>query len=275
MPESPHGSGPVGSPNPIQGRFLGHATRDSRGEGPWHRRPDVALGSAVETLGLRTVYILFFFKLGTRHVHFSGRPHHPQTQGKIERYHRSMKSIVKLNAFFFPWELEQTIADFVAYYNYERNHESLNNVTLDNVTLDNVFGGRQEEALTQRDLTKQQILLERRQLHLQAIAAGVQLQQSGLHYFQAAFVPLHLTTYTCFAFDQLPVPELIVDRPLVGAGAFRAKPVAESAWHVRCPETGANLSASLASHSGVNSASRDWYPSGDFQSPLKLPASSR
>jgi putative transposase len=36
-----------------------------------------------------------------------GRPHHPQTQGKIERYHRSMKSIVLLNTFYFPWELEQ------------------------------------------------------------------------------------------------------------------------------------------------------------------------
>lgn len=43
-----------------------------------------------------------------------GRAHHPQTQGKIERYHRSMKSIVKLTTFFFPWELEQAIADFVA-----------------------------------------------------------------------------------------------------------------------------------------------------------------
>jgi putative transposase len=32
-----------------------------------------------------------------------GRPFHPQTQGKIERYHRSMKSIVLLNTFFFPW----------------------------------------------------------------------------------------------------------------------------------------------------------------------------
>jgi putative transposase len=98
-----------------------------------------------------------------------GRPHHPQTQGKIERYHRSMKSIVKLNTFFFPWELEQAIADFVAYYNYERYHESL-----DNVTPADVFFGRQEEVLTQRDLIKQQTLLERRQLYLQTITQGVQ-----------------------------------------------------------------------------------------------------
>jgi putative transposase len=90
-----------------------------------------------------------------------GRAHHPQTQGKIERYHRSMKSIVKLNTFFFPWELEQAIADFVAYYNYERYHESL-----DNVTPADVFFGRQEEVLTQRELIKQQTLLERRRINL-------------------------------------------------------------------------------------------------------------
>ena len=100
--------------------------------------------------------------------HIHGRPHHPQTQGKIERYHRSMKSLVKLNTFFFPGELEQAIADFVAYYNYERYHESL-----DNVTPADVFFGRQEEVLTHRDLIKQQTLLERRQLYLQASTQGV------------------------------------------------------------------------------------------------------
>jgi transposase InsO family protein len=90
-----------------------------------------------------------------------GRAHHPQTQGKIERYHRSMKSIVKLTTFFFPWELEQAIADFVAYYNTERYHESL-----DNVTPADVYFGRQQEVLTQRAIIKQQTLTERRRHHL-------------------------------------------------------------------------------------------------------------
>jgi putative transposase len=92
-----------------------------------------------------------------------GRAHHPQTQGKIERYHRSMKSIVKLTTFFFPWELEQAIADFVAYYNYQRYHESL-----DNVTPAAVYFGRQAEVLTQREVIKQQTLLERRRVNLRA-----------------------------------------------------------------------------------------------------------
>lgn len=90
-----------------------------------------------------------------------GRPHHPQTQGKIERYHRSMKSIVKLDTYFFPSLLEQAIADFVVYYNYERYHESL-----DNVTPADVFFGRSEEVLSQREIVKQQTLLERRRMNL-------------------------------------------------------------------------------------------------------------
>jgi transposase InsO family protein len=39
-------------------------------------------------------------------VHIRGAPYHPMTQGKIERYHRSMKDIVKLQNYYFPWKLE-------------------------------------------------------------------------------------------------------------------------------------------------------------------------
>jgi hypothetical protein len=39
------------------------------------------------------------------------------TQGKIERYHRSMKNIVILQNYYFPWELEEEISRFVDYYN--------------------------------------------------------------------------------------------------------------------------------------------------------------
>jgi putative transposase len=93
-----------------------------------------------------------------------GRPFHPQTQGKIERYHRSMKSIVLLNTFFFPWELEQALADFVVYYNTQRYHESL-----DNLTPEDVYLGRTQEVLTQREFIKQQTLQQRRNAHLQTI----------------------------------------------------------------------------------------------------------
>jgi len=52
---------------------------------------------------------------------------YPQTQGKIERYHRSMKNIIRLENYDSPEQLEAEIAVFVEYYNNRRYHESLNN----------------------------------------------------------------------------------------------------------------------------------------------------
>jgi transposase InsO family protein len=61
-------------------------------------------------------------------THVRGKPLHPQTQGKIERYHRTMKNIVKLEHYYRPEELEAHIDEFVDYYNNQRYHESLNNL---------------------------------------------------------------------------------------------------------------------------------------------------
>lgn len=58
-----------------------------------------------------------------------GRPLHPQTQGKIERYHRTMKNVVKLDNYYSPEELINAIEAFVYRYNNERYHESLKNLT--------------------------------------------------------------------------------------------------------------------------------------------------
>ena len=57
--------------------------------------------------------------------HRRGRPNHPQTQGKIERYHRSLKNVIKLENYFMPGDLEIRIAEFIEYYNNHRYHESL------------------------------------------------------------------------------------------------------------------------------------------------------
>jgi transposase InsO family protein len=51
------------------------------------------------------------------------------TQGKIERYHRSMKNQILLENYYLPGQLEQRLAEFVDYYNLRRYHESLNNLT--------------------------------------------------------------------------------------------------------------------------------------------------
>ncbi len=96
---------------------------------------------------------------GMRHTR--GAPYHPQTQGKIERYHRSMKNIVKLQHYYFPWELEQEIGKFIEYYNNERYHESLNNVK----PVD-VYEGRSKQILDRRQEIKRKTLQMRRKLNL-------------------------------------------------------------------------------------------------------------
>jgi transposase InsO family protein len=95
-----------------------------------------------------------------RSIH--GRVGHPQTQGKIERYHRSMKNVVKLDNYYHPEQLEESIAAFVEYYNNERYHESLNNVTPADV-----YYGRQEEVLKDRERVKKASIKRRRQYFLQ------------------------------------------------------------------------------------------------------------
>jgi len=89
--------------------------------------------------------------------HVKGAPYHPQTQGKIERYHRTMKNIVKLENYYFPDDLRTRIEDFVDYYNNHRYHESLKNVTPADV-----YFGRSEQVLTRRTEIKNMTIRERR-----------------------------------------------------------------------------------------------------------------
>ena len=93
-------------------------------------------------------------------THTRGRPYHPQTQGKIERWHRSMKNQILLNNYYLPGELKEHLQCFVSYYNHERYHESL-----DNLTPADVFYGRGQEILEQRSLIKQNTLAMRRRMH--------------------------------------------------------------------------------------------------------------
>ena len=99
-------------------------------------------------------------------THTRGVPYHPMTQGKIERYHRSMKNVVKLQNHYFPWELEQEISRFVDHYNNHRYHEALNNVTPADV-----YFGRHREILTKRDRIKKKTLALRRKRNLNAKVA--------------------------------------------------------------------------------------------------------
>ena len=90
-------------------------------------------------------------------VHVRGKPLHPQTQGKIERYHRTMKNIIRLEHYYSPEELKTRIAEFVDYYNNRRYHESLNNVTPADV-----YFGRDQEILERRKNIKRKTLIKRK-----------------------------------------------------------------------------------------------------------------
>ena len=95
-------------------------------------------------------------------THTRGRPYHPMTQGKIERWHRSMKNQILLENYHLPGQLESAIDSFVTYYNHERYHESLNNLTPADV-----YYGRGTKVLSMRRKIKRRTLKERRRLHYQ------------------------------------------------------------------------------------------------------------
>ena len=61
--------------------------------------------------------------------HVRGAPYHPQTQGKIERWHQTLKNQVFLENDYLPGDLELQIGNFVDHYNNHRYHESIGNVT--------------------------------------------------------------------------------------------------------------------------------------------------
>jgi RNA-directed DNA polymerase len=110
--------------------------------------------------------------------HVRGAPYHPQTQGKIERWHQTLKNVRRgfdpldqililltlLNNYYLPGDLERQISAFVEHYNNARYHESL-----DNLTPADVYFGRAEMILAEPQRIKRETLKHRRlQHHLQA-----------------------------------------------------------------------------------------------------------
>ena len=97
--------------------------------------------------------------------HSRGAPYHPQTQGKIERWHQTLKNRILLENYFLPGDLERQIQAFIDHYNHHRYHESLNNVTPADV-----YFGRDKTILRQRKIIKQETLEKRRLLHRKTAA---------------------------------------------------------------------------------------------------------
>ena len=93
--------------------------------------------------------------VGVRHIVAS--PYHPQTNGKIERYHRSLKGEINQLPYDMPSELWEAIRAFIEYYNYRRYHEGLGDVTPYDV-----YTGRHLEILRKRREAKNRTLQERK-----------------------------------------------------------------------------------------------------------------
>ncbi len=67
---------------------------------------------------------IWLIRLGIRVYH--GRPYHPQTQGKVERFHRTFKQELLIRESFVDLEYCQRRFDEWRYeYNFERPHEAL------------------------------------------------------------------------------------------------------------------------------------------------------
>jgi transposase InsO family protein len=92
--------------------------------------------------------------------HVRGAPYHPQTQGKIERWHQTLKNRILLENYFFPADLEAQIEAFVDHYNHQRYHESINNLTPADV-----YFGRGQAILKQRERIKLKTMEARRLLY--------------------------------------------------------------------------------------------------------------
>jgi transposase InsO family protein len=93
--------------------------------------------------------------VGIRHI--IAAPYHPETNGKIERYHRTMKGSINLITYEMPSELEEAIGAFVEYYNYRRYHEGIGNVAPHDV-----YTGRHHEILRKRKEAKSRTLQARK-----------------------------------------------------------------------------------------------------------------
>ena len=97
--------------------------------------------------------------------HVRGAPYHPQTQGKIERWHQTLKNRILLENYFLPGDLKASIGAFVTHYNHQRYHESLSNLTPADI-----YFGRGQTILQTRERIKRDTINQRRLQHRKAAA---------------------------------------------------------------------------------------------------------
>ena len=98
--------------------------------------------------------------------------YHPQTNGKLERYHQTLKRDVNQLPYELPSDLEAAIMAFVSYYNSRRYHKALGNVTPSDV-----LRGRREDILRRRKEVQAQTV-QRRRRHNEALREFTRPQSS-------------------------------------------------------------------------------------------------
>jgi putative transposase len=103
--------------------------------------------------------------LGSGHKPYPRCSLHPQTQGKIERWHQTLKNRILLENYYLPGDLETQIAAFVAHYNHLRYHEAIANLTPADV-----YFGRGQTILLERERIKRQTIQNRRLIHRRGAA---------------------------------------------------------------------------------------------------------
>ena len=170
-------------------RFGEAALEDRRGGSTrvWNRIPEdvreQVLELALEASGLDQVHVVHKPRLlsdnGPSYIsadladsladkgmkHTRGAPYHPQTQGKIERWHQTLKNRILLENYFLPGDLEAQIDTFIGYYNHQRSHESLKNLTPADV-----YTGRGQTILLEREKIKRKTMQLRPLQHAQSAA---------------------------------------------------------------------------------------------------------
>ena len=103
--------------------------------------------------------------VGIRHI--TASPFHPQTNGKIERYHRTLKGEINQVPHDMPSKLKEAIRAFIEYYNYRRYHEGLGNVTPYDV-----YTGKHLKIIEKRKEVKTETLEARRNYNKTARGQG-------------------------------------------------------------------------------------------------------
>ena len=127
--------------------------------GPGPRLPAAAFEDYLRALGIRHIYCA---------------PHHPQTNGRLERVHETLKARLNLLVYTSPEVLRAAMADCIRFYNDERYHEGIGNGTPADV-----YDGRREAILRRRAAHKSRTLARRVRYNRAVMRQGTRGERTG------------------------------------------------------------------------------------------------